>query len=140
MIRGQACLFAFLCLMAGAQGAQVTPMEKVISLLKDLSAKVAAEGKKEAAQYDKYACFCKEQADEKLYSIEKSDGEIAHLAAEIKELITSIAALNSEVSDLSKKMSNLEKEIDTKTKKRTKEHDEYLAKAKDMNEANQRTR
>jgi len=118
-----------------AQATSVTPMQKVITLLKDLSAKVAAEGKKEAAQYDKYACFCKEQADEKLYSIEKSDEKIAHLAAEIKELTTSIAALNSEVSDLSKKISNLEKEIDTKTKKRNKEHDEYLAKAKDMNEA-----
>merc|ERR1719247_3674944 len=96
------------------QAAQVTPMEKVITLLKDLSTKVAAEGKKEAAQYDKYACFCKEQADEKLYSIEKSDAKISRLNAEIKELDSA---------------------IEEKTEKRDKEHDEYLVKAKDMNEA-----
>merc|ERR1740138_1925749 len=135
MIRGQACLFAFLCLMAGAQGAQVTPMEKVISLLKDLSAKVTAEGKKEAAQYDKFACFCKEQADEKLYGIEKSDAKIKDLKAEIDELDTSISKLTGEISDLSKKISALESEIKRKTDKRDKEHTEYQVRANDMNEA-----
>jgi len=123
------------CLTVAAQGAKVTPMEKVIGLLKDLSAKVAAEGKKEAAAYDKYACFCKEQADEKLYAIEKSTAKIADLKAEIKQLDAEIAELNSEISDLSKKISKLESEIDRKTKKREKEHAEYEVKAKDMNEA-----
>jgi len=110
-------------------------MEKVITLLKDLSAKVAAEGAKEAAAYDKFACFCKEQADGKLYSIEKSNAKIADLSAEIKALDAAISALNGEVSDLSKSISRLDSEIKTKTNKRNKEHAEYEAKAKDMNEA-----
>jgi chromosome segregation ATPase len=110
-------------------------MEKVIGLLKDLSAKVTAEGAKEAAAYDKYACFCKEQADEKLYAIEKSEAKIADLKAEIQQLDAEIAELNSEISDLSKKISKLESEIDKKTKKREKEHAEYQVKATDMNEA-----
>jgi len=110
-------------------------MEKVIGLLKDLSAKVAAEGKKEAAQYDKYACFCKEQADEKLYSIEKSDAKIADLKAEIQELSTAIAALNKEIGDLSGKITKLENEIEAKTDTRKKNRAIYEAKAKDMNEA-----
>jgi len=118
-----------------AQGAKVTPMEKVVGLLKDLSAKVAAEGKKEAAAYDKYACFCKEQADEKLYNIEKSEAKIADLKAEIKELDGEIAVLNGQISDLSKTISKLENEINKKTKKREKEHAEYEVKATDMNEA-----
>merc|ERR1719230_1765761 len=115
MIRGRTCLFALLCLAVAAEGAKVTPMEKVIDLLKDLSKKVEAEGAKEAAQYDKFACFCKEQADEKLYGIEKSNAKIADLKAEIKELDASIAELSSDVSDLSKKISGLESEIKTKT-------------------------
>jgi len=110
-------------------------MEKVIGLLKDLSAKVTAEGKKEAAQYDKFACFCKEQADEKLYSIEKSDAKIADLKAEIKMLNSAISKLNGEISDLSKQISKLEGEIKRKTEKRNKEHDAYQVKATDMNEA-----
>merc|ERR1719478_1442743 len=129
------CAILFLCLTVGIQGAKVTPMEKVISLLKDLSAKVEAEGKKEAAQYDKFACFCKEQADEKLYSIEKSDAKIADLKAEIEELDTAIASLNSDISDLSKSISKLDAEIKRKTAARNKQHDEYQVKATDMNEA-----
>merc|ERR1719420_46146 len=122
-------------LLAASPATAVTPMEKVITLLKDLSAKVTAEGKKEAAQYDKYACFCKEQADEKLYSIEKSEAKIADLKAEIKKLDSEIAELNSDISNLSKKISKLENEIEKKTKKREKEHAEYEVKAQDMNEA-----
>merc|ERR1719498_483631 len=115
-------LFAFVSLGI-TQGAKVTPMEKVIGLLKDLSAKVTAEGKKEATQYDKFSCFCKEQADDKLYAIEKSDAKIADLKAEIEALSTAISKLNGEIGDLSKKTSDLESEIDKKTKKRNKEHD-----------------
>jgi chromosome segregation ATPase len=129
------CLGIVLSMAVAMQGAKVTPMEKVISLLKDLSAKVAAEGKKEAAQYDKFACFCKEQADEKLYGIEKSDAKIADLKAEIGELDTAIAKLNGEISDLSKQISSLEGEIKRKTDKRDKEHAEYQVRANDMNEA-----
>merc|ERR1719305_1523370 len=117
------------------EGSKVTPMEKVISLLTDLSAKVAAEGKKEAEQYDKFACFCKEQADEKLYGIETSDAKIADLKAEIKELDADIAKLNGEISDLSKSISSLEGEIKRKTDKRDKEHAEYQLRANDMSEA-----
>merc|ERR1719199_1969291 len=127
--RAQVCLRALLCLVVASQCAQVTPMEKVITLLKDLSAKVAKEGAKEAAQYDKFACFCKEQADGKLYSIEKSEAKIADLKAEIKELDTAIADLNSAISKLSKKISKLENEIEKKTKKREKEHAVYQVKA-----------
>merc|ERR1712107_608703 len=47
----------------------VSPVEKVIDLLKQLQAETEEQGNKEAAQYDKFACFCKEQADEKLYQI-----------------------------------------------------------------------
>merc|ERR1719199_1416616 len=120
--RAQVFFRALLCLVVTTQCAQVTPMEKGITLLKDLSAKVAKEGAKEAAQYDKFACFCKEQADEKLYSIEKSQAKIADLKSEIKALDTAIAKLNSDISGLSKKISSLEKEIQEKTEKRDKDH------------------
>jgi len=124
-----------LCVVIGAQGAQVTPMEKVITLLKSLSAKVQAEGANEAAQYDKYACFCKVQADEKQYAIEKSGEKIADLSAQIKELDTATAELDSEISELTTHISDIEHEIDRKTAKRNKKHSEYLVQAKDNNEA-----
>jgi predicted nucleic acid-binding Zn-ribbon protein len=110
-------------------------MQKVIELLKGLMSQLEADGKEEAAQYDKYACFCKEQADEKLYSIEKSDARIADLKATITALETSIALLNSEISGLSKKITGLEQDIEDETEHRAMMHSEYQAKSKDMMEA-----
>jgi len=124
-----------LALALPSQGTIVTPMQKVVSLLKDLSAKVKAEGAKEAAQYDKFACFCKEQADEKLYNIEKSRTKISNLNAEVDALEASIAELNSEVGDLSKRITSLHDEIQNKTSIREKQHAQYELQATDMQEA-----
>jgi len=122
-------------LASTGEAAKATPIEKVITLLKGLQDKVAAEGKKEAAAYDKYACFCKEQADGKLYSIEKSKKKIGHLSAEIDELSAFIGKTDGEISELSKKISNLDKEIEDGQKKRDEEHAKYQAAAADMQEA-----
>ena len=54
--------------------------EKNVSLEK-LMKENAEESKKGAAAYDKYACFCKEQADNKIYGIEKFNETIEVLAA-----------------------------------------------------------
>merc|ERR1719316_2186032 len=134
-MRASLCLCICLCTLGLSNAAKVTPMEKVISLLKDLSAKVTAEGKEDAASYDKYACFCKEQASDKLYAIEKSEARIKDLEAQIKKLDADIAELNTEIKKLAKKISGLEDEIKKKTEIRDKEHAVYLAKAKDMDEA-----
>jgi len=127
----KAVVVAILAFAAVADAAKVTPMEKVIGLLKGLSEKVAAEGKEEAANYDKYACFCKEQADEKLYAIENSKALIKKQTAQIDKLDGEINKLNSEIGLLSKEILKQEGIIDSKTKKRNSEHDEYMKDAND---------
>merc|ERR1719428_43633 len=87
--------------------AKVTPVEKVISLIKDLMAQTTETGKAEAKQYDDFACFCNEQADEKLYMIEKSTAKLEKLAAKIAELEGEIAQLNADISDLSTQITTL---------------------------------
>mmetsp|Transcript_30882 Transcript_30882/g.83671 ORF Transcript_30882/g.83671 Transcript_30882/m.83671 type:complete len:704 (-) Transcript_30882:97-2208(-) len=108
-----------------------TPVKKVIDLLKQLSAKVETEGKSEAAQYDKYACFCKEQADEKLYAIETSEKLINTLAAEIGDLKADIADLSSGISGLATKISGLEGSIKTAVDGRAAENAVYVGKEAD---------
>eukprot|EP00747_Dinoflagellata_sp_TGD_P143561 gnl/TRDRNA2_/TRDRNA2_176407_c1_seq2.p1 gnl/TRDRNA2_/TRDRNA2_176407_c1~~gnl/TRDRNA2_/TRDRNA2_176407_c1_seq2.p1 ORF type:complete len:693 (+),score=268.21 gnl/TRDRNA2_/TRDRNA2_176407_c1_seq2:88-2166(+) len=128
---------AFTACVANAEGGaqKVTPVEKVIELLKKLSAQTAEEGKTEAKQYDDFSCFCKEQADEKLYNIEKSTAKLDKLAAKIAETESLIATLNGDISDLSKQKTSLDDEIKEITAARAKEHSAYLVEAEDISGA-----
>jgi len=108
-----------------------TPVKKVIELLKKLSAQVEEDGKREAAAYDKYACFCKEQADNKLYAIEKSEKLIASLSAELFKLMADIADLGAGISSLTTKISGLDSAISSATSARQGQHEAYLAKEAD---------
>jgi len=114
---------------------QVTPVEKVITLLEKLAVQVAEEGKKEAAEYDKFACFCKENADGKLYAITKSQEKIDALTAEIESLDAEITQLNSDVQKLGQEIEGLTSEIGNATETRNDEHKEYLVDENDMKTA-----
>jgi len=115
--------------------AAATPVEKVIQLLAKLSAQIAEEGAKEAAEYDKYACFCKEQADSKQNAIEKSDEKIEALEAAIEKLSTEIADLNEDIAVLGKQITKLEEDMKVEKKKRDEEHEKYVEADKEMAEA-----
>jgi len=118
------------CFVLATQAERVTPVEKVMQLLKSLSAKVTEEGKTEAAAYDKYACFCKEQADNKLYAIEKSDKKIDKLDAKIKKLGGEVAEFNVKIGELSQHISALQDEMDKATATNDLAHTEYAKREK----------
>jgi uncharacterized coiled-coil DUF342 family protein len=113
----------------------VTPVQKVIELLKKLSTQVEADGKKEAAQYDKFSCFCKEQADEKLYAIEKSAAKIEELDAEIADLGALIASLAEDIGKLGKRIARIEGRVKKITSAREEEHASYVEKEADVSNA-----
>merc|ERR1719150_1918052 len=121
--------------LAALKGEGVTPVEKVIELLKQLSGQVKEDGDAEAKAYDKYSCFCKEQADQKLYQIETSEKKLEELDAKIKQLNTDIADLGAEIQALQKEITDLETEIKTETTKREANHAAYLVKEKDTVDA-----
>jgi len=118
-----------------AAASKVTPVEKVMELMKKLSSQITAEGKTEAEQYDKYACFCKEQADEKLYNIEKSEKIIKKQVAKISKLETEIAELNADINALTTLIEEKEAAIKAAEDTRAEQHDKYLATDKDMQAA-----
>lgn len=103
----------------------VTPVERVISLLTKLSAQVQEEGKAEAESYDKFACFCKDEADKKVYVIAKSDKLINELKTDIEALTGEIAALDDEAATLAKSIEDEEATQKKNTEARNKEHEEY---------------
>jgi len=121
--------------VAGRDASKVTPIEKVMDLMKKLSSQITAEGKKEAEQYDKYACFCKEQADEKLYNIEKSQKRIKKQTATIGKLETEISELNADINALTLLVEEKEAAIKAAEDLRNEQHEKYVATDTDMQAA-----
>jgi len=111
----RASVLALLALLsvgaAARQTGKVTPVEKVIQLLESLEKKVTEEGAAEAAAYDKYACFCKEQADEKTYAMEQSEKRMGELSAVISLLTTELEQLETDIGALSTKIGSEESGI-----------------------------
>jgi len=108
-------LFAAPAAAAGSDGeweslARDNPVEGVTKLLERLNAKISEEAKTEAAAYDKFACFCKDQADEKLYAITKKTERINELTATIKECTMTIEEYTGHMNDATTKKDELEKE------------------------------
>merc|ERR1719265_1358856 len=127
-------LIAF-TMLGVATSEQITPVESVINLLEKLEKQTMEEGKAEAAGYDKFACFCKEQADEKLYSITKAGQKIELLTAEIDALTGDITNLNKEIADLNTEISNLQSTCEAEQKSRDEAFNKYAIRRDDLSGA-----
>jgi len=112
-----------------------TPIARVISLLGKLDAQIQREGAKEAAEYDKFACYCKEQATETLSAIEKSTAKLSFLSSAIKQLDAEIKELGGDVADLKKAIAKRSLSVKKKTKKRGKDKKEYVVEADEVADA-----
>ena len=111
---------------------KVNPVEKVTSLLEKLQGEIEADGKAEAASYDKFACFCKEQADNKQYAIEKFIEQENSLEATIADKTAKKAQLDSEIADHAAEIAKLNTEQDDAQSARDGEHAVYVEKAADL--------
>lgn len=112
----------------------VTPVEKVTELLVKLRDKVQEEGKAEAAGYDKYACFCKEQADGKTYALKKSDERIESLDATVQALAGEIDQLNTDLGLLRGEISTEEDEAKTAKETQEAEFETYQTERQNLTE------
>merc|ERR1719409_523448 len=119
-----------LAMLGGAHGAtrsqeKISAVQSVINLLEKLEKQTMEEGKAEAAGYDKFACFCKEQADEKLYSITKANEKISLLTAQIKTLTATLTNLGKEIASLNSEIDGLKTTCDDEQKARDKTFNAY---------------
>jgi DNA repair exonuclease SbcCD ATPase subunit len=110
----------------------VTPVEKVINLLEKLQTTAQEEGVEEAAAYDKFACFCKAQADAKLLNIATCESKIEKAAAKIKKLQGEIAEASGDVADGNVRIDEIKKEMEEQQQIRSDAHHEYTIKHADV--------
>jgi hypothetical protein len=133
MISGTPILFS-LALVASAENShqQMKPVEKVIGLIEKLQAETEEEGVAEATGYDKFACFCKKQSEEKLKQIDEDEAAIDKLTARIKKLNSQINQQNSAVMESNKEIKTLKKECEKAQQLRSDDHHEYTIKRDDI--------
>jgi len=110
----------------------VTPVEKVIDLLKKLKAEVEAGGKEEADTYDKFACFCKKKSTGLSDSITKSQDKIEDESASIAEKTATRVDKKTDLKDAMAKKEEIESELKETKARCAKEKEEYEAANEDI--------
>jgi len=118
--------------VALAQGESVTPVEKVISLLKGMAEKLESESTAEAATYDKFACYCKDTTKEKSDSIKSGQDSIDVLSAEIAEKTADKAAKTTSLQENNEKLEKLNAFLKETEVRCAKEKADYQARDADL--------
>jgi len=121
--------------LALAGASQVTPVEKVITLLEGLKSEVEAEGSKEASSYDEFACFCKDTTMKKSKMITSGQDTIEELSADIGSKTAGKADKAEKLKMRQGKATALAAELAATKTRCEKEAAEYEAEAADMSKA-----
>jgi uncharacterized phage infection (PIP) family protein YhgE len=119
MQSSQALLFVLGLGLASAS--DVSPVEKVVTMLEDLQTQVVVEGKAEAKTYDKFACFCKDMTAEKTDAINSGTDKSADLSALIEQLTNDRSEADDDIADLNKKIDELDQSMKENKEKRAAE-------------------
>lgn len=104
---------------------QATPLTKVVSLLKEMKAQNEKEMKEDQAIFDKLACWCHTNREEKTEAVAAAQQKIADLEAAIKEYTAKYAQLGEEIAHLKKDIAENEASLEAATKQREKEAAEF---------------
>merc|ERR1719313_2351540 len=127
-------VFCLLGLLA-APAAALSPVTRVVELLKALSAQVEKEGKVEEGLYEDFVCWGKSIINQKTASNAAANSRINELEAYIADLESGRVELTSERTDLEKEIAGLMADMEEATALRKKEHADFLDAEKEMKQA-----
>merc|ERR1719287_266557 len=129
-----ACIFCLLAVPL-ATAASVSPVTRVVELLKGLSAQVEKEGKVEEGLYEDYVCWGKSIINQKTASNAAAESRIDELETYIADLDSGRIELTSERADLEKDIAELMADMESATALRKKEHSDFLEAEDEMDKA-----
>lgn len=84
--------------------AAVTPVQRVVALLKKMQDELEKEAANDSEMYDKMVCWCETNEKEKTKAIADAEARIADLEAEIEERSASSGGAMAEVENLKKQI------------------------------------
>jgi len=123
-----------LLVLAGVNGNEVNPIEKVIQMMSDLEAKIIGEGKEAQKTYDEFAEWCEDRSKDLQYEIKTGKANAADLAATIQKETATAEELTAKIEDLSADVAADEAELKEATAIREKEHTAFVAEEKELKE------
>jgi hypothetical protein len=107
------------------------PIQKVIRLMKEMSAQLDKEAKEDEDMYDKMSCWCEMNEKEKTMAVKVNTQRATDLTAAIEELTAKSASLTSDIAELKKQVATSTTSLDESTALREKEAGEFHAYEKD---------
>jgi len=96
----QALLQTYNKQLSGSSSKGVTPVTRVVNLLKEMSATLNKEQEEDEALYDKLACWCNNNKYEKTGSSDAANAKISDLEASIEMLTARSKELNTKIKEL----------------------------------------
>merc|ERR1719504_202093 len=128
-------LLAVAATPVSAQNGKMAAVNKVISMLEELQTKVLAEGEKEAATYNEFACFCKDTSKEKTEAIKKGEDSKDSLTASIESLAEDRDDLDETIKECEEDISKAEAAMKKAEKERKETLELYEKNAADLQAA-----
>jgi chromosome segregation ATPase len=120
---------------AHAAQAKVTPLEKVVTLLKDLQTQVTEDGTKEATTYDTFACFCKSKQSEKSTAISEAETAVDGLVSDLSTYTADRNQLDLDIQGLNADILEYEEQLKTADEMRKEEKNTFALAFEDMTKA-----
>merc|ERR1719443_1051735 len=113
----------------------LSPVTRVVELLKQLSSQVEKEGKKEEGLYEDFVCWGKSIINQKTASNAEAESKIDELETYIADLDSGRIELTSERTDLEKDIATLMSDMESATAMRKKENADFVEAEKEMTQA-----
>merc|ERR1719218_247397 len=124
-----------LALLIPCGAVSLSPVTRVVELLKGLSKQVEEEGKVEEGLYEDFVCWGKSIINQKTASNAAAETRIDELEAYIADLDSGRVELTSERADLEKEIAELMSDMETATANRKKENADFEDAKKEMTQA-----
>jgi len=112
-----------------------TPVERVVSLLQQLQAKIEDDGETESKIYDKYSCWCENTLMAKANDINASKKTIKDMQQMVLQMRGDSSVLASEITALNEDISKIEQSMRESASIRSKQHQSFLDESAEYKEA-----
>jgi len=128
-------LTAVLASVVCVEAAKENPLGAVINLLDELTAKVTADGEREAKAYHEYVEWCDDVSANTQFQIKTATAQKGKLEATISKLTSDIEVGSSKIEDLAGSIAEGDAELKDATLVRDKEKAEFAASQKELEDA-----